>query len=87
MCTCHVIALKSRAKRSILCEGWLKTNVKFLNCFMMFTQHVTSSFGMLSTRLHTLLGQIIVLLLKANDVTWNHVLRTIQRWRQGTRKM
>ena len=33
---------------------------------MMFT-HVTGSFGMLSSRLHALLGQIIVLLLKASD--------------------
>ena len=49
MSTCHVIALKSRANRSILCVGWLKTNVTLLNCFVMFTQHVTSSFGMLSS--------------------------------------
>ena len=87
MSTCHVIAPKSRTNRSILCVGWLKTNVTLLNCCMMFTQHVTGSFGMLSSRLHALLGQIIVLLLKANDVTRNHVLRAIQRWRRGTPKM
>ena len=88
MPTCHVIALKSRANRSILCVGWLKTNLTLLNCFTMFTQHVvTGSFGMLSNRLHALLGQIIVLLLKANDVTRNHVLRATQRWMRGTRKM
>ena len=52
----------------------------------MFTQHVTGSVGMLSSRLHALLGQII-LLLKANDVTLNHVLRAIQKWRRGTRNM
>ena len=68
MSTCHVIALKSRANWSILCVGWFK---------MMFTQHVTGSFGMLSSRMNALLGQIIVLLLKANDVTRNHVLRAI----------
>ena len=49
MSTCHVIELKSRAIRSILCVGCLKTNVTLLNCFMMFTQHVTGSFGMLSS--------------------------------------
>ena len=87
MSTCHVIALRSRENRSILVVGWLKTNFTLLNCFMMFTQHVTGSFGMLSSRQHALLGQIIVLLLKANDVTRNHVLRVIQRWRRGTRKM
>ena len=87
MSTCHVIAHKSRAYRSIHCVVWLKTNVTLLNCFMMFTQHVTASFGTLSCRLHALLGQIIVLLLKANDVKRNHVLRAIQRWRRGTRKM
>ena len=87
MSTCHVIALKSCANRSIFCVGWLKANVTFLNCCMMFTQHVTGSFGMLSSRMHALLGQIIVLLLKANDVTRNHVLCAIQRWRRGTRKM
>ena len=53
---------------------------------MMFTQHVTGSFGMLSSRLHALVGQVIVLFLKANDVTRNHVLHAIQRWRRGTRK-
>ena len=67
MSICHVIAPKSRANRSILCVGWLKTAL--LNCCMMFTQHVIGSFGMLSSRLHALLGQIIVLLLKAYDVT------------------
>ena len=36
---------------------------------MMFTQHVTGSFDMLSSQLHALLGQIILLLLKANDIT------------------
>ena len=87
MSTCRVIALKSRANWSILCVGWLKTSVTLLNCFMMFTQHVTGSFGMLSSRLHALLGQIIVLLVKANDVTRNHVLCAIQRCRQRTRKM
>ena len=79
MSTCHIIALKSRANQSILCVGWLKTNVTLLNCCVMFTQHVTGSLSMLSSRLHALLGQIIVLLLKANDVTRNHVLRAIQR--------
>ena len=86
MSTCHVIALKSRANRSILCVGWLKTNVTLLNCFMMFTQHVTGSFSTMSSRMHVLLGQIIVLLLKANDVKRNHVLRAIQIWRRVTRK-
>ena len=86
MSTCHVNALKSLANWSILCVGWLKANVTLLDCCMMFTQHVTGSFGMLSSRLHALLGQIIVMLLKVNDVTRNHVLRPIQRWRRGTRK-
>ena len=81
MSTCHVIALKIRANQSILCVGWLKTNVTFLNCCMMITQHVTGSFGILSRRMHALLGQTIVLLLKANDFTRNQVLRTIQSWR------
>ena len=85
MPTCHVIALKSRANQSSVCVSWLKINVTLLNCCMMFTQHVTGSFGMLSSRLHVLLGQIIVLLLKANDVTRNHVLSAIQRWRRGTK--
>ena len=31
-------------------EGWLKTSVTLLNCFMIFTLHVTGSFGMLSSR-------------------------------------
>ena len=87
MSTCHVIAPKSCAYRSILCVGWLKTNVMLLNCFMIFTEHVTGSLGLLSSRLHALLGNIIVLLLKANNVMRNHVLRAIQRSRQGTRKM
>ena len=52
MSTCHVNALKSRINRSILCVGWLKTNVTLLNCFMMFTPHITGSFGMLSSRMH-----------------------------------
>ena len=79
MSTCHVNALKSCANQSIFCVGWLETNVTSLNCCMMFTHHVTGSSGMLSSRMHALLGQIIVLLLKANDVTWNHVLHAIQR--------
>ena len=76
--------MRLRANRSIHCVGWLKTNVTYLICCMIATQHVTGSSGRLSSRLHALLGQIIALLLKVNDVTRNHVLRPIQRWKPRT---